>query len=175
MYQRILVAIDGSTTSLRGLDEAIRLARVTGGTLLLVHIVDELKYVTGFETFAAYGSDLLPLMTKAGEEILQQGGERAAKAGVPVETVLYTSLAGRVCDIVVEQATAWGAELIVIGTHGRKGVGRVLMGSDAEQVLRLAPVPVLLVKDGAVEASAETGAIDYSLKRMATAADRRLA
>lgn len=175
MYQRILVAIDGSTTSLRGLDEAIRLARVTGGTLLLVHIVDELKYVTGFETFAAYGSDLLPLMTKAGEEILQQGGERAANAGVQVETVLYTSLAGRVCDIVVEQATAWGAELIVIGTHGRKGVGRVLMGSDAEQVLRLAPVPVLLVKDGAVEAPAETGAVDYSQKRMATAADRRLA
>jgi nucleotide-binding universal stress UspA family protein len=47
---------------------------------------------------------------------------------------------------VVDEAKRWGAELIVIGTHGRRGVGRMLMGSDAEQILRLSPVPVLLVR-----------------------------
>jgi nucleotide-binding universal stress UspA family protein len=43
-------------------------------------------------------------------------------------------------------AKSWGAELIVIGTHGRRGVGRILLGSDAEQTVRIAPVPVLLVR-----------------------------
>lgn len=145
MYQRMLVPIDGSPTSLRGLDEALRLAKLTGAKLRLVHVVDELKYVTGFETFATYSSDVVPLMEAAGEQILRQGRERAERAGIEAETVLFTSLAGRVSELVAEQARAWNAELIVIGTHGRHGAGRVLLGSDAEQVLRISPVPVLLV------------------------------
>jgi nucleotide-binding universal stress UspA family protein len=146
MYQRILVPIDDSTTSLRGLDEALRLAKLTGATLRLVHVVDELKYVTGFETFATYSGDLVPLMAEAGRQILEQGRERAKRAGVEAESALFTSLAGRVSEIVAEQAKAWKAELIVIGTHGRHGAARALLGSDAEQVLRMAPVPVLLVR-----------------------------
>lgn len=54
--------------------------------------------------------------------------------------------AGRVCDLVVAEAKNWEADLIVIGTHGRRGVGRVFMGSDAEQIVRLAASPVLLVR-----------------------------
>ena len=61
-------------------------------------------------------------------------------------------LPGRVCDVVVEQAKEFGADLIVLGTHGRRGVSRLLVGSDAEQIVRVAPVPVLLVR----EASAAT-------------------
>lgn len=155
MYQRILVPIDGSATSLRGLDEALRLAGLTGATLRLVHVVDELEHVTGFETAAAYSADLVPLMEEAGERILQQGRKRAERAGVKVESVLFTSLAGRVSELVAEQAKAWDAELIVIGTHGRRGVGRALLGSDAEQILRVAPVPVLLVR--ARQPAAEEG------------------
>ncbi len=166
MYRRILVPIDGSATSNRGLEEAICLARLTGGTLRLIHVVDELKYVTGFETFAAYDSDLIPLMAKAGEEVLEQGRERTQRAGIPVETALFTSPAGRVCDIVVEEAQGWGADLVVIGTHGRKGIGRMLMGSDAEQVLRCAPVPVLLVKSAPRTGAA---AADAALEQIASA------
>jgi len=150
MYQRILVPIDGSPCSLKGLDEAIRVARLTGGTLRLMHVVDELKYVTGFETFTAYNDDLLPMMEEAGREILEQGRLMAERAGVQAEVMLFTTLAGRVSDLVVEQAKAGSADLIVIGSHGRRGVGRALMGSDAEQILRVAPVPVLLVRSGAV-------------------------
>lgn len=156
MYQRILVPIDGSMTSLRGLDEAIRLAKLTSATLRLIHVVDELKYVTGFETFAVYSGDLVPLMAEAGEQILEQGRERAERAGVRAESVLFTSLAGRVSEIVAEQAKAWKAELIVIGTHGRRGVGRALLGSDAEQVTRIAPVPVLLVNARRADGEAST-------------------
>lgn len=60
--------------------------------------------------------------------------------------MLHETFAGRLSDFVVEQAHIWKADLIVIGTHGRRGVRRLLLGSDAEQVLRTSPVPVLLVR-----------------------------
>ena len=145
MYHRILVPIDGSPASLRGLDEAIRLAELTGAFLRLVHVVDELKYVTGFERFAG-GPDLILLMEEAGEQILQQGRERAEHAGIRTETLLFTSVSGRLCDFVIEQAKAWNADLIVMGAHGRRGAGRVPLGGGAEEILRLATVPVLLVR-----------------------------
>ncbi|AVQ85661.1 MULTISPECIES: universal stress protein [unclassified Variovorax] len=145
MYSRILVPLDGSPTSLAGLDEAIRLARIEESTLRLLHVVDELKYAWSFDSLAGCGSDLIPLMQEAGEQILQQGREQAQAAAVRCETVLVTALGGRVCDIVIEQAKAWNAGLIVLGSHGRGGVGRALLGSDAEQILRSAPAPVLLV------------------------------
>lgn len=145
-YQRILVPVDGSATSLRGLEEAIRIARVTGGRLQLLHVVDELTFATGFETGTAFVGDMIPLMRQAGEEILQQARARAEAAGVAADTVLCDRFATRVCDAVVDQCRTGEADLIVLGTHGRRGVGRLLLGSDAEQVLRLATVPVLLVR-----------------------------
>jgi nucleotide-binding universal stress UspA family protein len=66
-----------------------------------------------------------------------------------VDSVLDDTLGGRISDRVLAQAQQWPAQLIVIGTHGRRGVGRLLLGSDAEQVLRQAPVPVLLVRAAA--------------------------
>lgn len=146
MYQRILVPFDGSATSGRGLDEAIKLAKLTGASLRLVHLVDDLLVATGFEAYTVYAADVIPLIRKAGERILQDGKARAESAGVKVETLLLDVGAMRLADRVVEQANAWGADLIVIGTHGRRGVGRLMLGSDAEQIVRIAPVPVLLVR-----------------------------
>lgn len=146
MYQRILVPIDGSATSDLGIDEAIKLAKLTGASLRLMHVVDELTLCSGFEPPAVLVTDMLPLMKEAGEKILAAGKARAEGAGVAVDTFLYQTYGASVCDLVVEQALAWKADLIVIGTHGRRGVNRLLMGSDAEQVLRIAPVPVLLVR-----------------------------
>jgi nucleotide-binding universal stress UspA family protein len=145
MYQRILVPYDGSPTSTLGLDEAVNLARLTGARLRLIHVVDDLAFATGFESATVYVGDVLPMMRAAGAEILAQGKARVA-SGVEVDTVLLEGMATRVCDVVVEQVKAWNADLIVIGTHGRRGVGRLLMGSDAEQIVRLAQVPVLLVR-----------------------------
>jgi len=65
---------------------------------------------------------------------------------VPVDGVLLDTFNRRLCDLVVRAARDWPADLVVIGTHGRRGVGRLLLGSDAEQILRLSPVPVLLVR-----------------------------
>ena len=155
MYQRILVPIDGSNTSLQGLDEALRVATLTNGAVLLVHVVDQLKYVTGFATATVYTTDLLPCMQEAGEQVLQQGRERAQRAGIKAETLLFTSLVERVSDVVIAQANAWKADLIVIGTHGRHGLERAVLGSDAEQILRISPVPVLLVRSRHPDADAQ--------------------
>lgn len=66
-------------------------------------------------------------------------------SGVAVDTALFERLSGRLCDLVGDEARKWNADLIVLGTHGRRGVSRLVMGRDAEQILRMAPVSVLLV------------------------------
>lgn len=146
MYQRILVPVDGSPTSNRGLAEAIALAKLTGARLRLLHVVDELSFALGASAFPVYTGDVIGLLREAGEKILADAKAKVEAAGLGVEAVLRDGFAGRVCDLIVEQAEAWPADLIVIGTHGRRGVDRLFMGSDAELVLRTAPVPVLLVR-----------------------------
>ncbi len=146
MYQRILVPFDGSETSTLGLQEALKLAQLTGATLLLVYVVDELAYATGIEAATSYAVDLIPILKQGGEAILARGRSLAEAAQVKVETVLLEGLLARVSESVVAQARSWHADVIVLGTHGRHGLGRVLLGSDAEQILRIAPVPVLLVR-----------------------------
>ena len=148
MYTNIIVPVDGSPTSDRGLEEAVKLAKLTGARLRLVHVVDQFIYAADMSGFGTMAADLVPLLQQAGEKILETCKTRAEAGGVPVETVLFDSFAGRVCDLVVAEATNWHADLIVLGTHGRRGVGRVFMGSDAEQIVRLAPTPVLLVRSG---------------------------
>ena len=143
MYKRILVPVDGSPTSIRGLDEAIALAKMGGGSIRLVHVLDRIVFASGGET---YTGDVFGLLKEVGEQVLQQMKEHAAAAGTEVSTYLSEVQPGRVCDVVVEQAKAFGADLIVLGTHGRRGVSRLLVGSDAEQIVRVAPVPVLLVR-----------------------------
>lgn len=157
MYQRILVPIDGSATSDRGLEEAIIIARMTGGSIRLLHVLDELVFVSGFETGATYMTTVLPALRQRSERILAAGRERVAAAAVAVETQPVECFARRPSDVIVEQATQWPADLIVLGTHGRRGVNRLMLGSDAEQVLRMAPVPVLLVRSGEIAGGVAAG------------------
>ncbi|MDM0117171.1 universal stress protein [Variovorax sp. J22R133] len=145
MYQRILVPLDGSETSLEGLDEAVRLALMSGSKLRLVHVINHFKSTPRLGSHASYAG-LVPGMKEAGEELLRQGRERAELGGVKAESILLTSLIKSLAELIAQEAMAWNADLIVIGTHGRRGIERLLWGSDAEQVRRMAPVSVLLVK-----------------------------
>lgn len=151
MYQRILVPVDGSPTSRAGLEEAIKLAKRLDARIRLLHVVDEMPLAVSAEGFGSISVDLLGLLREGGEQVLAQAKARVEAAGVPVDAVLLDSLKGRLSDHVSAQALAWPAELIVIGTHGRRGIGRMVLGSDAEQVLRHAPVPVLLFRLPATE------------------------
>ncbi|MGZ8260609.1 MAG: universal stress protein [Caldimonas sp.] len=143
LYQRILVPVDGSPTSNAGLDEAIRIAKQTGSRIRLVHVLDGMLFGVGFET---YVGDVLGMLKEAGAQILSDARARVESSGVAVDTFITEMFGERICDAVAQQARLWKADLIVIGTHGRRGAGRWVMGSDAEQIVRWAPVPVLLVR-----------------------------
>ena len=145
-YQNILVAVDGSPTSECALAHATGLARATGARIRLLNVMDPLAHISGFERPEVYSQDVLPRLKKASEALLQQACERVAQQGVAVDSQLIENLNARVAQLVVEHASTWGADLIVLGTHGRRGLQRVMMGSDAEQIARISPVPVLLVR-----------------------------
>lgn len=146
MYEKILVAVDGSVTSLRGLDEAIKVAKSTGGRLLLVHVVDELVIATDYVP-TVYSAPIFEALRESGAKILAQAATVVRRADLSCEQKLVETLSGRVADEIVKQAREWRADLIVMGTHGRRGLKRLALGSDAEMVLRLSCVPVLLIRE----------------------------
>lgn len=147
MYARILVPVDGSATSTQGLTEAIALAKVVGAKVRLVHIVNEMIIASAYEAGAQYGQ-LIESMRAHGKGVLQEAEKRVRDQGIEPESVMIESVGGPAGDVIVEQATKWSAELIVLGTHGRRGLKRMVLGSDAEHVVRHSNTPVLLVRAG---------------------------
>ena len=146
MYAKILVPVDGSPTSDAGLDEAIRLARAGGGALRLLHVIDNLPVppMPGMEGIAPI--DVTDPDLESGTAVLTRCAARASEEGVDAETVLVDGVGNCLVDCIGEQVRSWGADVIVLGTHGRRGLGRMFLGSDAERVVRVASVPVLLVR-----------------------------
>ena len=145
-YKRILVPVDGSATSKLGLREAVRLAKGQRASIQLVHVVDE-HYVLMAAGEVGVQLDGVIADLKKGARRMVQGLEASVrKQGVPCSSVLLETLTGPAADPIVKQARKWRADLIVIGTHGRRGMRRMLLGSDAEQIVRTSPVPVLLVR-----------------------------
>lgn len=145
MYRKILVPIDGSPTSARGLAEAVAMARACGASLVLLHVVDAYPLVADSASVAAWEAMLQSLRAQ-GKAILDQSASVASAHGVAAEETFVESPSGRVADRIVEAAERSGADLIVMGTHGRRGFSRLTLGSDAELVMRAASVPVLLVR-----------------------------
>lgn len=156
MYQRILVPIDGSPTSEAGLGEAIKLARLTGAQMRLLHLVDQLPVALSIEGLAAESVDVLGMLRQDGQEVLDRAKARVQTEAIPVDSVLIEVSSGRLFEVVMKQVIAWQAALIVIGTHGRRGIGRMWLGSDAEQIVRHATVPVLLYRAAPVSAPGAT-------------------
>jgi nucleotide-binding universal stress UspA family protein len=142
MFKRILVPVDGSETSTKALVAALQLARESGGRVRVLHSLDELAYVSGFE----YSGDLMRIARDQAGKLLQDALAVAKSSGVPADSRMVEVPDRRLGDVVADEAEAWEADLIVVGTHGRRGVGRVLLGSGAEQVIRLAPAPVLSIR-----------------------------
>ena len=145
MYAKILVPVDGSETSKRGLAEACRLAKDQDARLRCLHVIDE-QYLTVNYMGVMYMPDLIDRLRDNGTEILKEASEQARTGGVKVESVLRESAERRVSDMIIDEAKTWPADLIVMGTHGRRGFSYLALGSDAESVVRNSPVPVLLVR-----------------------------
>ena len=150
MYKRILVPVDGSDTSNKALAAALQLAREGGGRVRFLHTFDDLAYLNGY----VMGAEALQTVREYATRTLADAMAAAASAGVPADSKLLEVFGQRLGEVVADEARAFEADLVVVGTHGRRGIGRVLLGSGAEQVIRLAPVPVLAVRTPEPPASA---------------------
>jgi nucleotide-binding universal stress UspA family protein len=146
MYKRIFVPVDGSATSRRGLRAAIDLAKSQRARLIVLNVVDAMPVFASLEGGMAFDPDMFKAMRGGGKKILAAAAAEAKKRGLKAATVLAENTAGRVADVIVRQAKKARADLIVLGTHGRRGLSRMVMGSDAELVVRYAPAPVLLIR-----------------------------
>jgi nucleotide-binding universal stress UspA family protein len=151
VYSRVLVPLDGSRLAEQVLPHAEALASGFGATILLLRATTPLEQLLTAEAAAA-GIALAPVLDpepilaaeqEAARDYLEQVERRLGQLGLKVEREV---VAARASDAIVERAAAQGADLIAMTTHGRSGLGRLLLGSTADEVLRHAPCPVLLVR-----------------------------
>ena len=146
MYSRILVAVDGSDASLHALKHAIELAKSLSAALRILHVVDMGWTPIGPE-LAIDTEAINTAWRSSGEKILAAARETAQKSGVEADAQLKETETPtqRVAEAIAKEASRWPADLVVLGTHGRRGVQRLLLGSVAEQIARQSPAPVLLI------------------------------
>jgi len=149
MFKRILVATDGSPTSNRGLKIALALAKEQNSTLYVVHVVDDMAIALGLDggvyVPADYVEGLVERLRSGGRKVLAAAQKLAQKEGQAIKPLLAETLGRSVAQAILAEVKKSRADLIVLGTHGRRGLSRLVMGSDAEAVLRETGVPVLLV------------------------------
>ncbi|WP_233853682.1 universal stress protein [Paraburkholderia sp. HD33-4] len=147
MYQNILVALDGSSSSKRALKEAVGLAAVTKGVVHALYVTDK----TPLFSYAGYYDPIafIEAVRKDGHSALQEAERACAVADVEcrAELVETNNLSDDVASAVLRHADQVHAELLVMGTHGRRGVRRLVIGSVAEQVVRFSRCPVLLIRE----------------------------
>lgn len=143
MYQNILVPVDGSDVAARALQEAIRLARSLSARIRVIHVVNGTPPPDCAPNLI---EELIAQQRSSGESIVHEAKTAVRSAGIEVDHRLVEALGEPAGKFVVAEANAWPAHLIVCGTHGRSGLKRLLMGSEAEYVVRHSPVPVLLIR-----------------------------
>jgi nucleotide-binding universal stress UspA family protein len=147
MFQRILVAVDGSETSNAALQKAVGLASTQQARLRVVHVIDS-PYTYPDVLYGQVAVDLDSVRRdwrEAGQRVLDHAAGVVRRAEVNAETALLESDGRRISSVIREEARRWGADLVVMGTHGRRGLERLLLGSVADGVARTSPVAVLLV------------------------------
>lgn len=149
MYKKIFVAIDDSPTSQKALGEAIALAKASQAALCIAHAADEgllAQHGMGIGTYIDIDRTKLAIR-ESSQTLLDNAGAQAAAAGLTAEIKLLEATDKRVAELIADGAAAWQADLIVVGTHGRRGVARLLVGSVAENLVRLAGSSLLMVRD----------------------------
>ncbi|WP_128477457.1 universal stress protein [Halorussus pelagicus] len=138
-YENVVVPTDGSAAASAAADRATDLAAAVDATLHAVSVVEEASL--GFDVRSASVSDELEAIT---EDAIADVAATAADAGV--ERVREKVLRGRVHRAILDYAADTDADLLVMGTRGRGGTDRILLGSVAERIVRTSPIPVLTVR-----------------------------
>jgi nucleotide-binding universal stress UspA family protein len=149
MHKNILVAIDSSTTAQKALDESIHLAGALGAKISIAHAVDEAALAQHGMGLGSY-IDIEKAkgeIRESGVRLLNEAVARASEAGIQAEPLLIESTDRRVAEMIADAARNSGADLIVVGTHGRRGFERMLVGSVADNLVRIAETSILLVRE----------------------------
>jgi nucleotide-binding universal stress UspA family protein len=146
MYKNVLVAVDGSATGQRALSEALKFAQGADAQLRIVNVVDDVSLNRDTKIVDPDSGSLSA--HESALDLLERAVATAREAGASAESKLLRidRLGLQIADVIVAEAQAWEADLVVVGTHGRQGVRRLLLGSVAESVARIASTPVLLVR-----------------------------
>ncbi|WP_311221032.1 MULTISPECIES: universal stress protein [unclassified Acidovorax] len=145
MFQHILIPVDGSNTSQIAVSKAAGLAKAFGSKVTALYVVDPYPF-TGVGADFAYGqSQYLTAATAEANTALDAAKSALEQAGIPVTTVVGEGHA--VHDGIARAAESSGADLIVMGSHGRRGLEKLVLGSVTQRVLGVAKVPVLVVRD----------------------------
>lgn len=147
MYQNILVAIDDSETSRCALAEALHIARTSKAKLYITHVADEtLLNMHGRTLTTTLNIDhAIAAIAKAGRQLLDEAMQSAT--GVDAEALLLEARQRRVSETLADKAKELGVDLIVIGRHGQRGLAKLILGSVAEQLAKIADASVLLVRN----------------------------
>lgn len=144
MTECILAPIDNSAIAHLALAEASALACRLGARLRVLHVVDLRRLIASGEYYAP--SDALLARWRAeGESMVAESLKRLGDTGVQIDCVIRCDPGLRICDAILQEAASCDASMIVMGTHGRRGLSRLALGSEAEAVVRESDVPVLLV------------------------------
>lgn len=145
MFKHILVPADGSDNAHRAIAKAIGLAQAFKSKVSVIYVIDPYAF-TGVGTDFAYGqAEYLAAATAEGNEALRVAREAFETAGIDVTTAVVEGHA--VYKGILESAGSLGADLIVMGSHGRRGLQKLMLGSVTSQVLSHAHLPVLVVRD----------------------------
>lgn len=145
MYQRIVVPVDTSATSRAALDEVKRFANEQHAKVRIVHVIDLAQFAWSANEFLDV-PQLQETLRDSARRVLTDSTEALRQAGIEPEAVLLETWGGLLAKAIVEDAAKWGADLVVMGTHGYGGLTHMLLGSVAEGVVRHAHIPVLLVR-----------------------------
>jgi len=144
MYKHILVPVDGSSTSLQAVRQAVAIARTFGSAVTAIYVIDPYPF-TGVGTEFAYGqAEYLSAAKAEAQEALTATREQVEAAGLQVDTRVVEARA--TWRGIVETADALNADLLVMGSHGRHGLDKLVLGSVAQRVLQHATQPVLVVR-----------------------------
>ena len=145
MTKHALVPIDGSESSWDALDYALE--QYNGKQITALHVVDPAESVYAGSEGGAYDSAALERAIERGEELCEQAKARLEKEADADSTVLETAIeTGRPSQTILEVADDRDVDHIIMGSHGRSGLSRILLGSVAETVTRRAAVPVTIVR-----------------------------
>ncbi|MBX3679357.1 universal stress protein [Cognatazoarcus halotolerans] len=146
MYQHILISVDDSHTSGKALEKAIEICKGSAATLEIVHAVDESIFAHIRETTLIDKGAALKAVMLEGEETLAKAVKVATDAGLSPKSQLLSSNTLHAADQVAAHVAKSDADLLIVGSHGRRGIQRMLLGSVAEKLLRKVEISVLVVR-----------------------------